>query len=201
MRETKRKMDPILNLFLWVLIFSVPALWLWRYWIIGEWHWYTAFPTAVVLFFCTGLALEHWLNRAERAEKRAAERAKEERPQLERKEMEAKEQLERKKMEAEESAARDLVKTPRVRSLINELVIIAEKSQFQAEIETSEHSKRWGGAAKHIRAREIGEELQRLGGVSLMLEVHAAVISRVAHYPHARDLEWCWHDIDWRWGA
>lgn len=122
----------------------------------------------------------------------AAERAEEERLQLE---------SERKTMEAEESAARDLVKTPRVRGLIDELAIIAEKSRFLADLETSEHSKRWGGAAKHFRAREIGEELQRLGGVSLMLEVHKAVTDRVGRYPHASELEWCWHEIDWRWGA
>lgn len=194
MHETKSENERIFEWIARVVCLGVSAAWLWRYWIVGEWHWYTALPIAMVLFFCTyllfGIAAVHWEGRAARAEKRAAERAQEERLQLE-----------RKTMEAEESAARDLVKTPKVRGLINELAIIAEKSRFQAEIETSEHSKRWGGAAKHIRAREIGEELQRLGGVSLMLEVHKAVISRVGHYPHASDLEWCWHEIDWRWGA
>lgn len=84
-----------------------------------------------------------------------------------------------------------------VRELIPELVEIGKKEGFLSPQEERNFSSRWGKGNRHIRAYEIGEILNKKGGIELMREVCLTVDSLcIGHIRgSARYLEICWDGI------
>lgn len=81
-----------------------------------------------------------------------------------------------------------------VDALIAELVKIGIKEDFLSEVPGMGYNSQ----CRHIRTRQIGEKLNKIGGLSLMMWVLSRVRRKAGKVP-ASHLEYAWSDIgDWK---
>jgi hypothetical protein len=82
---------------------------------------------------------------------------------------------------------------PDVKELIAELIQIGQNEGYLS----TEPSGKFNSDNHHIRAREIGERLDKLGGLTLMQETYSRVRPKVSN-DRAKGLEYAWRYIG-RW--
>lgn len=84
-----------------------------------------------------------------------------------------------------------------VQQVISELAEIGKKEGFLSPVERENFSSSWSKGNRHIRTHEIGELLNKKGGMKLMREVCLIVDSLCTGHLRgsARYLEICWDGI------
>jgi hypothetical protein len=84
---------------------------------------------------------------------------------------------------------------PEVNKLIEELVKIGQLEDFLSE----RPGGAFNGQCRHIRARQIGERLNKIGGFVLMEQVHKKIRKSLGPQPGTH-LSYSWADIG-KWVA
>lgn len=85
-------------------------------------------------------------------------------------------------------------KAPEVQKHIDELIKIGKSDDFLSE----RHLPGFNNQLRNVRARQIGQRLDEIGGLPLMEYVHRQV-KRKTNKALGEHLEYCWDDVGkWR---